>query len=111
MKKFILVSLFVSFQLQAAIINLRVGETITLLANQNTTVTCGYDAVNCDNAVKRFKSRFNTCLSATSTEECINTVWVDFKKSNPYCVAEGSDYCLDRCIESLDTTWCLNKCK
>ena len=104
--------LLISLPLSAATINLKAGESITIKANQNALITCamGGDPVDCKPHVDRFKSRFDLCLSVNSTEQCINTVWADFKKSNSSCVAEASDYCLLKCEESMDTSWCLNKC-
>lgn len=111
MRNFFLVSLFISCTVSGATINLKLGESITLQSNQKTTVTCGTSAVDCNDAVKRFRQRFDLCLSTNSTEQCINTVWMDFKRANPACTPEASDYCLEKCTDTHANDWCLNKCQ
>lgn len=114
MKKITLIILITSLKLNAAIINLKSGETVNIQSNQNSTVTCdaGSSPSDCKARVDRFTKRFDLCLASYSTEQCINTVWADFKKANPpQCVDEASDYCLQKCNDSMSTDWCLNKCK
>lgn len=96
----------------AANINLKSGETITIQSNQNSSISCeNASSVNCATAVRHFKSRLDLCLSTNTTEHCINTIWPEYKKNNPLCLDEASDYCLTKCAENSETNWCLNSCK
>lgn len=113
MKYLLVLTFFTSTLLHASIINLNVGDTITLQANTTSTVTCGGDGTLCKLPVKNLKSKFDYCKSNinNTVEECLEEIWPVFKRSNPQCTNEAFDTCLTFCKSSFVTLDCLNICE
>jgi hypothetical protein len=104
--------LFLTSLVNAATINLNTGDTIKVLANSETTVTCnGTSSVDCNAKVALWSKKLDLCLKTEQTDYCLNLLWPQFKSNNPTCIDEGSQKCLDVCTVTEQTSFCLNKCK
>lgn len=119
MKKLLAIVLFsflsLNFAAYASTINLNSGDSITIMANTTTTVTCGGDGGGnlCQVPVKNLKNNFDYCkttLGAT-VEGCINDIWPTFKEENRRCVADAYDTCMTFCKTSFPRLNCLETCQ
>ena len=102
-----------SFSCYAANINLNVGDSITLLANTQTTVTCASgDGTNCKIPIGNLNTKFNLCTQQlNSVEDCIAKLWPNFKKGYSGCIDEAFSSCTKFCKESAINLDCLELCK
>jgi hypothetical protein len=112
MKTIFLMSLLISGNLFASTINLNLGDSITIQANTTTTVSCGNGENLCQLPVKNLKSKLDYCNTTNnSVEECLQQIWPPFKRSNPQCVNEGFNTCLNYCKTSSQDIDCLAICQ
>jgi hypothetical protein len=112
MKTFLFVSLFLSAQVFAAEVHLNGGDSITLRANVETTVTCAGNgtSTNCSDVIDGLKVLVDACKSSYSASSCIDKYWPNFKQQNPSCVMAGMPYCIDQCKTSYSAASCADKC-
>lgn len=105
-----LLSSTVSF---ATVVNLNIGDSVTISANTPTTVTCGGAGTNCSTAIKNLSSKFEYCqnVGTSSIEECLVDIWPKFKKSNQSCIEEAYATCLSYCKEDQFGLDCLKLCQ
>lgn len=97
----------------AGVVNLGVGETITIQANTQTVVTCGIDGSKCSTPIKNLKSQLDYCKSSqqNSVEDCVNEYWPRFKRGYASCVDEAFQTCLNFCKSDPFGLDCLDLCK
>jgi hypothetical protein len=97
----------------ASVVNLNMGDSITISANTPTTVTCGGAGTNCATPIKNLASKFEYCKSVgtNSIEECLIDIWPKFKKTNSSCIEEAYHQCLEFCKEDPFGLDCLKLCQ
>ncbi len=97
----------------AGVVNLGVGETITIQANTQTVVTCGVDGSKCTTPIKNLKSQLDYCKSTqtNSVEDCLVEYWPKFKRGYASCVDEAFQTCLNFCKSDPFGLDCLDLCK
>src|SRR4051812_26906263 len=88
--------------LNAATVSIAPGETITLNANEYTTVTCngngGGPIVDCKEKNSLLKQRLELCGPNNDDSWCVDNIWPLWKANNPTCVDEGSITCQVFCF-------------
>ncbi len=94
----------------AAQVNLNDGDSITLEANTQTTVTCG-NSVNCNQQLSAFQALLKSCEESNTGGNCIKQMWPSFKSKNPTCVAMATQTCLDACQENNTGGQCATFCQ
>lgn len=96
----------------AGVVNLSVGDSITILANTQTVVTCGVDGNKCVTPIKNFKSQIDFCKGSqnNSVEECLQEYWPKFKRNYTTCVDEAFQTCLNFCKSDPFGLDCLDLC-
>ena len=103
-------SLFLSFNLNASVVHLNSGESITLIPNSQTTVTCSKNSP-CTLHINNLQSKFDYCRQPVNPdiEGCLDLIWTDFKKFQGSCVQEAFQTCLNFCKKD-QTLDCLTIC-
>lgn len=98
---------------QASVVNLNVGDSITLQPNSLTTVTCaGNSEANCKLPIANLNAKFNVCTTQfNSVEDCITKYWPEFNRTNRNCVEEAYSSCLNFCAKSPFSLDCLYLCR
>lgn len=82
----------------AATVHLSHGEIATIIANENTTVTCGTDHnVSCKSKTDTLANRIKACINNNTGIRCVDMIWPGFKERNPNCVDDGSYICVIEC--------------
>lgn len=113
--KFVLVAVcsLLVFSVQAATINLEIGDVITLQPNTLTTVTCGGTTeARCQLPIKNFETKLGLCKDQlNSVEDCLGEYWPSFKRTNNKCIEEAYQHCVDFCKTSPLHLDCADLCK
>ena len=110
---FVLLSFAFSSVALAGSVIIQPGETITIIPNIATTVTCGngQSPNYCRDKAQMLNQRIMGCQSSNSTEWCLQSIWPDYKRSNASCLDEGIIVCLDACYPHQSREWCVTFCR
>ncbi len=113
LSSFSMLTFLAPMNLQAATINLNVGESITIQPNSTTTVNCGGENATCTLPVKNLRAKFEYCEADNNNTvaECLDQIWPRFKASFSHCTSQGFDACLTFCKSSFETLDCLSICE
>jgi hypothetical protein len=109
MTMFIL-ALTMSFHVQASIVHLNSGESITLTPNSQTTVTCSKNTP-CTLHITNLQTKLDYCRQPVNPdiEGCLDRLWPEFKKFYGSCTQDAFQTCLNFCKKDQNLD-CLDIC-
>lgn len=104
----VLVFLFCSSQSMASNVSVNVnGEVYSCSAD-------GSSVDGCSSKASSLKKRLSLCNKEQGVAWCIQTMWPKFKDANGSCVEEGSEVCMDVCVNGNNpqgAAWCSQGCQ
>ena len=114
MKFLIALVLISTSSVYAANLTLNGGESATIKANVDTTVTCagnGSGSSDCTAAGNAFKKSMEYCYKDRSGGVCADKLWPKFRDSNPGCAYAGVETCLNYCYKDRSGGVCADLCQ
>ena len=111
MKYFLIILILFSIRSFSADLNLFGGESITIIANTKTEVSCnGPTGGKCADIAKGLQKLVEGCGKTYSQYFCFTKYWPELKKNNPSCSYIGLEICMDSCMKKYSGGYCADTC-